>query len=69
LPGGTEENHKNLSHDSWSPNCDSKLGTSKKEVGVLTTGPQSSVNWNVIFWVMKLLSFLDGYQHFRGTYH
>jgi hypothetical protein len=21
LPGGTEENHKKLSHNSWSPDC------------------------------------------------
>jgi hypothetical protein len=37
LPGGSEENHKNLSQDSQSPSQDLNLGPPEYEAGVLTT--------------------------------
>jgi hypothetical protein len=43
LPGGTEENHKNVSQQSWLPGRDLKPGPPKCEAGVLRTLPQRSV--------------------------
>jgi len=34
--GGTEKNHETISRDSMSPDCDSRPGPPKYEVGVLT---------------------------------
>jgi hypothetical protein len=40
LPGRTEENHKNLSQDSWFPGRDLNPGPPEYETGVLTTRPR-----------------------------
>jgi hypothetical protein len=43
LPGGTEENHKNLSQNSWPPGRDSNPEPPEYKVGMLTTQPRRSV--------------------------
>jgi hypothetical protein len=43
LPGGTEENHENLSQDNRSPGRDLGPGTPEYEAGVLTTLPRRTV--------------------------
>jgi hypothetical protein len=40
LPGGTEENHENLSQDCWPPCRDLNPGPPEYEVGVLITRPR-----------------------------
>jgi hypothetical protein len=44
LPGGTEENHEILSHDSLSPDRDVKPGPPEHEAGALITRPPRSVS-------------------------
>jgi hypothetical protein len=39
IPGGTEENHENLSQNSQSPGRDLNPGPPKYEAGVLTRRP------------------------------
>jgi hypothetical protein len=43
LPGGTEQNLKNLNQYSWSPGRESNPGHLEYEVGELTTQSQRSV--------------------------
>jgi hypothetical protein len=43
MPGGTEENHKNLSQNSWSLGQDLNQEPPEYEAGVLTTRPQHLV--------------------------
>jgi hypothetical protein len=51
LSGGTEESHKGVSQDSWSPGRDLNPGLPEYEAGVLTTLPSSSV----VQWLACLL--------------